>query len=174
METNGIAELKMNFEFTHPDVAPAWLIGSRTHLLDCWEPQLEWLRMPRLLFDDKEFTACQAFDDKPSRGDVNPDESISFDGLYYDARVHGGSNIAHAILGGAITTLACEFAARKLGLDSVVTTVIPAKTAYYVQEVYKILGIQTLATDSPVLGQKWQYLHNYRFSIPLFFESLNW
>jgi hypothetical protein len=160
-----MSNLTLNFQFVQPEVSPAWMIGARTHLVDCWEPQLEWIRMPKLLFENRTYHASVAEVDQHTvlkeyrlqkRFNASVKESVRIEEPFYDVRAHGTNNIAHAILGGAMETLACQFAANFLGLNCPVTAVISSKTASYVKEVYRILGIPTLITEGIVFGQKFQ------------------
>lgn len=121
--------------------------------------------MPELLFADRKYCATltqkgqssQPAEISERRGYSTRGEALlTINTPYYDARAHGGNNIAHAILNGAMATLACQFAAKFLGCDPTVTAVIPANTAQYVCDVYKILGIPVLSTDGAVSGRKWQ------------------
>lgn len=55
MNIGDMPDVKVRFEVQQPNIAPAWMIGARTHLLDCWEPQLEWIRMPELQFPRRDY-----------------------------------------------------------------------------------------------------------------------
>ncbi len=144
------------------DVAPGWMIGARTRLLDSWEPQCEWIRMPQLSFAHQRYRVWSSSIHAPSsrtsqqsrlEGKKHLANALQIDGLCHDVRSWGGENIAHAILGGALSSLACQHAIRNAGIDETITTLIPAKTKSYVRELYHILGISTLLTDQQVSGQ---------------------
>ncbi|HRA87250.1 MAG TPA: glycosyltransferase family 61 protein [Planctomycetaceae bacterium] len=163
MQTSLTSDLTVKFDVGIPDIRPAWMIGARTHLLDCWDPQIEWIRVPGILFSSQEFHASVIRDsvsqDCTSKSQLRnrrgtSEEPLKVNGLYHDVRQHGGENFAHAILDGAVSSLACQSAARALGIDESVTAIIPANSAPYVREVYKLIGVPTLTTSRTVRGQR--------------------
>ena len=162
MQTSLTSDLMVTFDVEIPDIPPAWMIGARTHLLDCWDPQIEWIRVPGILFPRQEFSVSlirgnlsqdgTSKTQLKTRGDKS-EEALKVTGLFHDVRPHGGENFAHAILDGVVSSLACQSAARTLGIDVSVTAIIPADSAPYIKEVYKLTGIPTLATGRTVRGQ---------------------
>ena len=145
------------------------MIGARTHLLDCWDPQLEWIRVPRILFQPQEFYASlirySVSRNIASRSFLRKyrmKTPLEISGLYHDIRMLGPENIAHAMIGGVVGVLACQSAAKTLGIDAPITAILPANTAVYVKELYQLLGIPVLTTDRPLIGDRFESNFNPR------------
>jgi hypothetical protein len=141
------------------------MIGARTRLMDCWHPQLEWIRMPELQFHPNEYwvklNQIEPPSDSPQafglRRLIRPQhEGLKLDKPFFDLRIYGPNNIAHAIVGGLIGVLASQHAATQLGLVDDVVAVVAANVAPYVKHVYTFLGIPVMETDEPVSGMRMQ------------------
>lgn len=70
-----------------------------------------------------------------------------------DLRDLGGWNIAHAAIHGLMRFRVAEFSARESGLEGRLLAILPATTARYVLEVYRIFDVPVLQTDAVVHGQ---------------------
>lgn len=165
VKSNPSAETRIGFEVAQPVVAPAWMIGAATRMLDCWEPQLEWIRMPELVFPSRQYWVSLSSVERGSESRTvsalagaggRSQKWLALPGPFHDVRKHGWQNIAQAIFDGAMSSLACQHAASELGISEQITTIIPAKAMPYVEEVYRIFGIRTLATDDEIYGQRLQ------------------
>ena len=165
MNIGDMPDVKVRFEVQQPNIAPAWMIGARTHLLDCWEPQLEWIRMPELQFPRRDYWV--SLDEAGHSAAPNTSwlrhsfrrqsrQPLELNVPYHDVRIHGPDNIALSILDGAMMSLACQNAARELGLADSVTAIISSQMAPFCVEVYRILGIPTRVTDRDVSGRRLQ------------------
>ncbi|MCX7396098.1 MAG: glycosyltransferase family 61 protein [Planctomycetales bacterium] len=141
------------------------MIGAKTRLMDCWQPQLEWIRMPELQFRQNEYWAKLNAIEPPSNSAraftlprlIRPQhEALQLHQPFIDLRSHGPHNIAHAIVGGLIGFLGCQHAASQLGLADDLVAVIAANVASYVKDVYTLLGISVVQTDGPVSGMRMQ------------------
>jgi hypothetical protein len=153
-----VDERSVVLDLQPPSIPEAWMIGARTRLLDCWEPQAEWIRLPELQFPARQYSIRIKSDEPSSRPNAssaaNQVAPISIDGAFYDARMHGGANIAHCIINGLAITLACRRALSVLGRSGPDHVVVPANTASFVIETFRLFGITPVPTDGLVMGDQ--------------------
>lgn len=144
-------------------IAPeAWMIGAQTRLVDCWQPQIECLRLPRVRFPAWETTTVlrskqsyahrqrslrKLWSRKP------PILDLPRGALAIDLRPIGSSNIAHAMIGGVISYLVARQSLTKLGVHGNLTAVLSAKPAKYITDLYHIFDIPSIQTDGGVTGR---------------------
>ena len=165
MTDTAILGQRINFDVDLPEIPHSWMIGASSRFVDCWEPHLEWIRMPALRSPQQDYfvecrhnevSMCPSLSGKSQSGfhQLKTSRTIEAIGPYVDLRILGGDNISHAIITGLINFFACHSAARTIGILPPLVAILPRNTKSYITDLYDIFGIRVLKTDAPIQGTR--------------------
>lgn len=162
MLDSNISETASGLEVQEWSAPEGWLIGAATRLVDCWSPQIEWVRMPALRWRSSRvelkigrgrLSAWPAEDTRQRRRQSRRSVKLDDDTIAVDLRRLGGWNIAHAVKEGVQRFLAAEFVARQLDLGARLVAIVSEDVSPFVRETYELFGIAMIATNAEVTGR---------------------
>lgn len=138
------------------------MVGAATRLIDCWEPQVEWMRLPGMRWPS--WRAVASVSDRHldavkhrslTRVWRRAPAPVVIDGdvIGLDLRSVGGSNIAHAMISGIVRYSVASRALVEAGISSRLIAVLPAYVAPFVRSLFALFEVPFINTDAVVAGQ---------------------
>lgn len=138
------------------------MIGASTRLLDCWDPQLEFIRLPAIrwpAWDAAVAIRIGSTSEVSGRRYQMPWRRSSAQielepqTAAIDLRPLGGGNIAHAMISGVVRFSVARQAMIRSGFNGRLIAILPVDVVPYVLDLYRLFEIQVLQTDSTVVGR---------------------
>lgn len=154
-------------EFCTPEstVAPGWLIGARSRLMDSWNPMPELIRVPALSLQAgsvcvRMYEGVSQLGLPTSRAgwlkwylrNRHRTPNLDIDVPVLDLRFEAGGNIAHAFCWTGLLTLLAKQALKEETGDDSLTVVVPGDAKEFVTCALETLGINTIKTFGLVRG----------------------